>query len=222
MNERPSSSVKRMVKSCLDCKSLPSPFSLSIIFHFPFRLLLFLLILLFVDLMASPFARYHAKSRCQYGPKKGMSSPFRAICSHGETSRFTLSSYVFAPICNGMTSSLITNENFQVSVCPFYIHLLYINLPFFVFVLSLSQDEWEESENYTSQPSGFWSVNKRNMRLFLEDFARQRNLNPLTPATWYSIPWKSIAESQVSSFPTPLSYFLLLSHYLFEIILSSD
>jgi hypothetical protein len=47
-------------------------------------------------------------------------------------------------------------------------------------------------DGFKAQPLGYWTTN--NMRLFLENFARDRNLDPLLPETWYEIPYKEICE----------------------------
>ena len=40
----------------------------------------------------------------------------------------------------------------------------------------------------TSRPLGYWTKNDgANMRLFLDEFAKTRNLDPLNPNDWYSV-----------------------------------
>jgi hypothetical protein len=50
----------------------------------------------------------------------------------------------------------------------------------------------------------------KRMRLFLEKFAKKRNLDPLLPATWYKIPYKDLKHSRVMFFVFfPSNYFIL-------------
>lgn len=52
---------------------------------------------------------------------------------------------------------------------------------------------------YTENPGGYWLADKgKNMRTFLEDFARSRNLDPLLAETWYNTPFKVIKKLKVS------------------------
>jgi hypothetical protein len=52
---------------------------------------------------------------------------------------------------------------------------------------------------FTTQPPNYWT--KANMRKFMENAARSRNLDPLRAETWYSIPVSYIYEITVSPFP---------------------
>lgn len=48
------------------------------------------------------------------------------------------------------------------------------------------------------KPRGYWTAEEHaNMRRLLEDFARQRNLDPLSSETWYSILRKFIINQNV-------------------------
>lgn len=68
---------------------------------------------------------------------------------------------------------------------------------------SIGAELSHEVANY-SEPSGHWSdkgiseKNKSNMRNFFENIARRRNLDPLLPDTWYSIPRKEVEQTRVS------------------------
>eukprot|EP00026_Physarum_polycephalum_P002178 Phypoly_transcript_02183.p1 GENE.Phypoly_transcript_02183~~Phypoly_transcript_02183.p1 ORF type:complete len:820 (+),score=71.06 Phypoly_transcript_02183:178-2637(+) len=47
-------------------------------------------------------------------------------------------------------------------------------------------------QGFTKHPPRYWTVKK--MRLFLENLAKSRNLDPLLASTWYSIPHKTVAN----------------------------
>ena len=64
---------------------------------------------------------------------------------------------------------------------------------------------------FTSQPPGYWT--SKNMRLFMEAFARSKNLDPLVPETWYRISPKEFAKFKVYTF-----YFVLFCYVLFYFI----
>ena len=49
---------------------------------------------------------------------------------------------------------------------------------------------------FTSHPLYHW--NMKNMRLFLESFAKNRNMDPLSPETWYNLTGSSIRELKVT------------------------
>jgi hypothetical protein len=58
-----------------------------------------------------------------------------------------------------------------------------------------------EGSNDVRKPFRFWTVEEgRNARNFLEEFARQRNLDPLLPETWYSTSLKDILSQKVYFF----------------------
>eukprot|EP00026_Physarum_polycephalum_P002670 Phypoly_transcript_02678.p1 GENE.Phypoly_transcript_02678~~Phypoly_transcript_02678.p1 ORF type:complete len:822 (+),score=110.18 Phypoly_transcript_02678:190-2655(+) len=45
------------------------------------------------------------------------------------------------------------------------------------------------SQPFTTKPLGFWTIDdNKNLRKLFEDFARNLNLDPLSAATWYSVP----------------------------------
>jgi signal peptidase I len=55
----------------------------------------------------------------------------------------------------------------------------------------------QDDANFSAKPTGYWTGKKgKNMRLFLEKFARSRNMDPLLPDTWYSIPRRAIESTK--------------------------
>eukprot|EP00026_Physarum_polycephalum_P003961 Phypoly_transcript_03978.p1 GENE.Phypoly_transcript_03978~~Phypoly_transcript_03978.p1 ORF type:complete len:727 (+),score=78.73 Phypoly_transcript_03978:92-2272(+) len=48
--------------------------------------------------------------------------------------------------------------------------------------------------DYTVKPAGFWNL--KNMRKFLEDFARKRKLDPHVASTWYNLTAKEISNTK--------------------------
>lgn len=50
-------------------------------------------------------------------------------------------------------------------------------------------------ESFTTKPIGYW--NQLHMRKFLEDFAKERDKDPLSPDTWYTTSVKDIIQEQV-------------------------
>lgn len=54
--------------------------------------------------------------------------------------------------------------------------------------------EHSRVEKFATQPVGHW--NARNMRSFLEEFAKSRNMDPLLAETWYNIPYQDISQVQ--------------------------
>lgn len=55
--------------------------------------------------------------------------------------------------------------------------------------------ESSTASSFTAQPLGYW--NPQNMRRLLEDFAKNNNLDPLDPETWYSTSSSDIREIKV-------------------------
>jgi hypothetical protein len=51
---------------------------------------------------------------------------------------------------------------------------------------------------FGSLPIGHWS--EKNMRKFLEAFAKSRNMDPLHPETWYITPREAIMQVPVCDF----------------------
>lgn len=41
----------------------------------------------------------------------------------------------------------------------------------------------DRGDEFTTAPIGYWT--RENMRLFMEEFAKSKNLNPHLPGTWY-------------------------------------
>lgn len=46
-----------------------------------------------------------------------------------------------------------------------------------------------------TRPSGFW--NAKTMRQFLENYAKDRGMDPLAPGTWYNTPEKTLRQLPV-------------------------
>ena len=67
---------------------------------------------------------------------------------------------------------------------------------FFFFVFFLFGTE-HVPVGFTSKPQGHWSP--KNMRKFLEDFAKHKKLDPLVPETWSNIQSRDIHETKVFS-----------------------
>lgn len=45
-----------------------------------------------------------------------------------------------------------------------------------------------KSLGFAPKPQGYWqTANRKNIRLFLENFAKKRNMDPLIAENWYSI-----------------------------------
>ena len=61
--------------------------------------------------------------------------------------------------------------------------------------LSDSLAETHAEESFTTHPTGHWTA--ANMRSYLESFLRRRDLNPLSPASWYSITSETIRSTKV-------------------------
>ena len=53
----------------------------------------------------------------------------------------------------------------------------------------------ESSRGFTAQPMGYWTA--KNMRLFLERFAKDRHMDPLLAETWYNLSSSLIREEEV-------------------------
>jgi hypothetical protein len=69
---------------------------------------------------------------------------------------------------------------------------------------------------------GHWSTDKHaNMRVFFEQFAKERNFDPLVPENWYSLPAMEVYESKVN-IQTPLSHnnIFILSYSTRSVILN--
>ena len=69
-------------------------------------------------------------------------------------------------------------------------------------------------KGFTAQQIGHWTL--KNMRLWLEAFAKSRKLDPLLPETWYDIPFEDVASSKVLvlSFSISLSVSLSVTLYV--------
>eukprot|EP00026_Physarum_polycephalum_P000218 Phypoly_transcript_00218.p2 GENE.Phypoly_transcript_00218~~Phypoly_transcript_00218.p2 ORF type:complete len:903 (-),score=85.00 Phypoly_transcript_00218:118-2826(-) len=51
---------------------------------------------------------------------------------------------------------------------------------------------------FITKPTGYWTKNNgKNLRLFLEDFTRKRNLDPLLTETWYNISGRLFEDTKV-------------------------
>ena len=70
----------------------------------------------------------------------------------------------------------------------------------------------KELESPTSRPFGYWTKNEgENMRLFLDKFAKSRNLDPRNPKDWYSVKgYDIILAGYVFLFLFSTLFFLLL------------
>lgn len=58
-------------------------------------------------------------------------------------------------------------------------------------------------------PPGYWS--RRNLKLFLENLAKSKNMDPLLASTWYNIPYKTICKFKVLKF-------IFFVHLLFNLL----
>eukprot|EP00026_Physarum_polycephalum_P000389 Phypoly_transcript_00389.p1 GENE.Phypoly_transcript_00389~~Phypoly_transcript_00389.p1 ORF type:complete len:1231 (+),score=194.32 Phypoly_transcript_00389:52-3744(+) len=64
----------------------------------------------------------------------------------------------------------------------------------------------QDAENYTTEAHGHWTASKgKNIRTFLENFAKKRNLDPLDPNTWYMLTRKDIEKAKGGA--TVVNYF---------------
>ena len=68
---------------------------------------------------------------------------------------------------------------------------LLFSFVFFCFLLETSQ-----AKGFTTQSKGHWTP--RNMRLFMEKFAKNRNMDPLLSGTWHNS-LKTFAQSKVKT-----------------------
>jgi hypothetical protein len=51
---------------------------------------------------------------------------------------------------------------------------------------------------FSAKRHGYWTAEKgKNMRLFLEEFARQRNFDPLVAESWYAISKEDLSQYKV-------------------------
>jgi hypothetical protein len=49
------------------------------------------------------------------------------------------------------------------------------------------------------KPSGYWSRDEGvNVRMFFDKFARDRQMDPLAPDTWYSVTTHSVFSKEVT------------------------
>ena len=55
--------------------------------------------------------------------------------------------------------------------------------------------ELSVTQGFKASGIGHWSI--KNMRMFLERFAKQRNMDPLYAETWYQIPYKAFHQFRV-------------------------
>lgn len=61
--------------------------------------------------------------------------------------------------------------------------------------------ESSEKAGFAPKPQGYWNSEKgKNMRLFLEKYARRHNFDPLIAQNWYSVVRDSVIKSKVSFF----------------------
>jgi hypothetical protein len=70
----------------------------------------------------------------------------------------------------------------------------------------LQKIETSHVAGFTAQPPRHWTA--RNMRLFMENFAKQRNMDPLVASTWYTIQ-RDIYQSKVTLYSSPFFQALL-------------
>lgn len=75
-----------------------------------------------------------------------------------------------------------------------------------VFIVASSQ-----VAGFTSHPIGYWTT--KNMRLFLERFAKHRNLDPLVADTWYQITRDDIKKTKVRNNNLLLIFLLFINYY---------
>lgn len=72
---------------------------------------------------------------------------------------------------------------------------------------------------FVTEPLRHWT--KKKMRQFLERFAQKRNMDPLNPDTWYSIPISTIRNTKVRNiilsilYSTTISIVLLVFYYYY-------
>jgi hypothetical protein len=67
---------------------------------------------------------------------------------------------------------------------------------------------------FISHPVGHWSA--KNMRVFLETFAKNRNMDPLLPETWYNITRDAVMQAKVLP-PVNFQNLLFLLLFIFVI-----
>lgn len=97
--------------------------------------------------------------------------------------------------------------------------VLRIILLFGVFLLLLIiVVEYSKVGNYTARPIGHWNI--KNIRLFLEKFAKERNLDPLIASSWYNTSLDDIHKVKVSI--SSFYYFIIVViiyywYYYFDI-----
>lgn len=94
----------------------------------------------------------------------------------------------------------------------------------FVLILMLAHLETShQTAGFTTKPIGYWNAKRKNMRTFFEAFAKNRNLDPLLPNTWYSVSREFMEQKVLNSIELlkisglPLYYFqeakYILAHF---------
>ena len=94
------------------------------------------------------------------------------------------------------------NENILAGVCslPSLSHPLIMDYSEYYVDSDEVDDTASQVNNDIRKPFKFWTVeDRRNARTYLEEYARQRNLDPLLPDTWYSTSLKDILLHKVES-----------------------
>ena len=55
--------------------------------------------------------------------------------------------------------------------------------------------------DHKTKPQGYWtSMDDKQFRAFFEEFAKGKNLDPLSPDTWYNLSRGDFKEEKVRSF----------------------
>ena len=95
---------------------------------------------------------------------------------------------------------------------PFFFLTLSIFYFLFIFI-SWILLEYSQVGKFTIQPVNHWNI--KNIRIFLESFAKNRHLDPLQATTWYNIKSDEIRKAKVSlSLFHPPSLFLSSDSFL--------
>jgi hypothetical protein len=68
---------------------------------------------------------------------------------------------------------------------------------YFSLIYSNNNEDSPLIERFSKQPIDYWTL--KNMRLYMENFARNQNLDPLLPQTWYTISYDAINQLKVCS-----------------------
>lgn len=84
---------------------------------------------------------------------------------------------------------------FRSSFVLFHLFFVLFHLFFMFFSLLIIVIDSSRIGNYTQQPMRYWTA--KNMRSFLENFAKSKGWDPLLPQTWYATRIDMIRKQKV-------------------------